>query len=265
MLDRIFSELQILPVDDLLQHEETIPANLLRLKEAMLNIGQLVDPLIIDNETKTVLDGNHRMNVLKLIKCPQAVCQAVDYSSTKITLATWLPVAKSVFPSKLLKDKGFTLEKIDYSEGAKSVNEGKAPFMYANKSECYLVNPGKHPLKEYLKEQERILAPFNGSTENRFEYLSDEFASDFFKNGKTFMYRRPFTKDEVRQMAGAKTPFPPKSTRHAIPDRIIRLNMRLGWLHESKEEAEKYLKRMLEDRIYSGNVRRYTEPVIVIY
>ena len=72
-------------------------------------------------------------------------------------------------------------------------------------------------------------------------------------------------RDEVIKRALSGVPFPPKSTRHIIPERIIRLNMRLGWLHQSEDEAKKYLERMLEDRLYNGNIRRYTEPVIVIY
>ena len=33
----------------------------------------------------------------------------------------------------------------------------------------------------------------------------------------------------------------------------------------SKEEAKRYLTEMLKNRAYNGNVRRYVEPVIVIY
>ena len=41
--------------------------------------------------------------------------------------------------------------------------------------------------------------------------------------------------------------------------------MRLGWLHMSKDKAWEQLEHMLKIRAYSGNVRKYYEPVTVIY
>jgi hypothetical protein len=41
--------------------------------------------------------------------------------------------------------------------------------------------------------------------------------------------------------------------------------MKLGWLNSSPEEATKALENMLKMRAYTGNVRKYYEPVIVIY
>jgi DNA-binding transcriptional MerR regulator len=83
--------------------------------------------------------------------------------------------------------------------------------------------------------------------------------------GKTILFRRSYTKEEVVKTAKNHLPLPPKSTRHLIPGRIIRLNMKLGWLHLSKEEARRELENMLEHRVYAGNVRKYYEPVTVIY
>ena len=91
-----------------------------------------------------------------------------------------------------------------------------------------------------------------------------EIAAQLSANRSVF-YRRAYTKDEKVKAAKAHTPFPPKSTRHLIPGRIIRLNMKLGWLNRGKEDADSELKRMLENRAYGGNVRKYYEPVIVIY
>ena len=41
--------------------------------------------------------------------------------------------------------------------------------------------------------------------------------------------------------------------------------MKLGWLNRSREEAKSELQRMLTNRVYAGSVRKYYEPVIVIY
>ncbi|MFH0738127.1 MAG: hypothetical protein V1827_05650, partial [Candidatus Micrarchaeota archaeon] len=87
----MLKELEVWEVKSLLSHEQVISHNLKRLKEAMLNLGQLVDPLIVDRSTGVVLDGNHRLKVLEIIECPHATCQAVDYQSDEITVGTWYP------------------------------------------------------------------------------------------------------------------------------------------------------------------------------
>ncbi|MBN2478227.1 ParB N-terminal domain-containing protein, partial [Candidatus Micrarchaeota archaeon] len=99
--EEIYEKLEIIKVKDLKHHEERVPHNLLRLKEAMLNIGQIVDPIIVDKKTNIVLDGNHRLKVLELIKVPYSVCQMVDYKGEEITLGSWFPVRDKITKEQL--------------------------------------------------------------------------------------------------------------------------------------------------------------------
>ncbi|MCX6768529.1 MAG: hypothetical protein NTY83_01660, partial [Candidatus Micrarchaeota archaeon] len=80
MLEEIIKRLDIVDTSTLLQHEEIVPKNLKRLKEAMFNIGQMVDPIIMDEKERVVLDGNHRLMILKDMECPHAAVQPVDYN-----------------------------------------------------------------------------------------------------------------------------------------------------------------------------------------
>lgn len=265
LLEDISRQLEITNVTDLLPHEQTVPANLKRLKEAMLNIGQLVDPIIVDKETKVVLDGNHRLRVLQVIECPLSICQVVEYHSEKIRVGTWyLAINKPL--EDILKNE-VKLEKIDCTQGKKDIIDSKAPFMavcknQGNENACFL-EPGSYRLKELIEEQNYILSSMKGDFEIR--YIPDDQAEEYLSKGYTVFFRRPYTKEEIIKSAKDHTPFPPKSTRHLIPDRIIRLNMKLGWLHEDREEAGRHLDDMLKHRVYNSNVRRYVEPVIVIY
>ncbi len=265
LLEDITSKLDILKVSELLSHEQTVPANLKRLKEAMLNIGQLVDPIIVDKKSKVVLDGNHRLKVLQVIECPQSVCQMVDYHEKNITVGTWyLAINK---PPEAIVSKEVKMERVDCIEGKNALMNSKAALMAVcnkkgNETACFF-EPGSYKMKELIEEQNFILSSMKGDTE--IKYIADDQADEYLTKGYTVLYRRPYSKEEIISAAQQHVPFPPKSTRHLIPDRIIRLNMRLGWLHEDKETAQKYLLQMLENRVYNGNVRRYVEPVIVIY
>jgi len=262
LVDEMIKSLEIRDVKSLLSHEQIISHNLKRLKEAMLNIGHLVDPLIVDAKTNVVLDGNHRLKVLEIIECPHAVCQLVDYMSPEIKVGTWYPTVESN-AEKIFHLDHVKHEKVDYEAGKEAVNALKAPFMLVTKNNsCHLINPGNYKLMEMVEEQNYVLSLLE---KNSVDYVPDEETQKLLAGGRSVFYRRAYTKDEIIKTAQAHAPFPPKSTRHLIPGRIIRLNMKLGWLHRSKEEATNELHEMLKTRGYSGNVRKYYEPVIVIY
>jgi len=261
LAEEMINSLEILEVKDLLSHEQIIPQNLKRLKEAMLNLGQLVDPIIVDKKTGVVLDGNHRLKVLEVIECPFATCQPVDYTSDDIKVGTWFPVLFKE-PEEIFKLDSLKHEKVDYEAGKKAVDELKAPLMLNSNGESYLINPGNYKLMEMVEEQNYV---FSLLEKGAVDYVPEQELEKMLKSGRSVFYRRSYTKEEIVKAAKAHSPFPPKSTRHLIPGRIIRLNMRLGWLHRSKEEASAELKRMLKVRAYSGNVRKYYEPVVVIY
>ena len=262
LVDELLNSLEVREVKSLLSHEQVISSNLKRLKEAMLNMGHLVDPLIVDRKTGLVLDGNHRLKVLEIIECPHATCQVVDYMAPEISVGTWHP-SISIAPEEVFKLDSIKHEKVDFEAGKKAVDELKAPFMAVSKNnECHLINPGSYKLMEMVEEQNYI---FSLIEKGAVDYIPSE---EFQKNvdlTKSVLYRRAYSKDEIIKAGQAHMPFPPKSTRHLIPGRIIRLNMKLGWLNRSKEEAKSELQQMLTNRVYGGSVRKYYEPVIVIY
>lgn len=266
VLDELTKSLDIREVSSLFPHEQTLAPNLKRLKEAMLNIGQLVDPIIVDRETRVVLDGNHRLKVLQVIECPLAACQLVDYQKPEIEVGTWFPVTQKPM-AEILKNEKIKAERVDCEHGKTALKTLDAPFMavqntHSNACNAFFLDPGKYKIREMIEEQHYLLSCMEGV---EWEYIPDNMADEYLAQGYTVLFRRPFTKQEIVRAAKEHNPFPPKSTRHVIPNRIIRLNMRLGWLHENRENAKHYLEEMLHKRVYEGNVRRYNEPVIVIY
>lgn len=265
-LNDILSQLEIRELSSLYPHEQTIAKNQKRLQEAMFNTGHMVDPLLIDSKSGVVLDGNHRYSVLKAIEVPNAVVQIVDYDSPKIGLGTWIPVCENHLSPADFQKMGEKTETVDFETGKKAVDSLKAIFMMVKekngKKECTLVSHGNYDVVSMTEKQKGIISNLSSFP---LEYYPDDMMQDYLKQRRTVLYRRSYTKKEIVQEALAGRPFPPKSTRHTIPDRIIRLNMRLGWLLEDKATAFELLKEMLSHRVYSGNVRRYPEPVIVIY
>ncbi len=266
LLKDILSKLEIRELSSLYEHEQIIPRNLKRLQEAMFNLGQLVDPLIIDRKTGVVLDGNHRLQVLKNIEIPNVVVQAIDYNKDKYLLGTWFPVSELPIPTELFEKMGEKVEEVDFDAGMAAVDSMQAVLMLVKnkdgKKECTLISPDSYDVLSMTQKQKDIVS---NMMDLDLQYHADDGLEYHLSKGRDVIYRRAYTKDEVINEALAGRPFPPKSTRHIIPNRIIRLNMRLGWLLEDKEAAFSLLEEMLSHRVYAGNVRRYPEPVIVIY
>ncbi len=268
LLEEILKRLDITNTGDLLHHEEIVPRNFKRLKEAMFNLGCMVDPIVIDKEHKVVLDGNHRLMVLRDMEVPHAVVQPIDYSSEEITVGTWLP-ASDGFTLEQFTKNGIEAEKVDREEGMVAIAETKAAFMFGYREngsdEHYLLAPGSYSLDGLVDVQKEVLKAGNVNGNGGVHYISDDLKSTELEDGKVILFRRSYTKEEIVKRAKEGNPFPPKSTRHLIPNRIIRLNMKLGWLFENRDDGLKLLEGMLANRAYAGNVRRYPEPVIVIY
>lgn len=265
-LEELLSMLEVSGTDSLHPHEQIIPENLRRLQEAMFNLGRLVDPIVIDRKTGVILDGNHRHSVLRNAEIPNAAVQPVDYSSEKIGLGTWLPVSGRIITKKDFEKLGAKAEPVDFETGRRAIDSLEAVFMLVSKKgrkqECTLISPGSYDVVSMTQKQRGLVSSLSNFP---IDYYSDDSADSYIDEGKSVLFRRSYTKKEVVEEALAGRPFPPKSTRHMIPDRVIRLNMPLGWLLEDRKSARKKLEGMLEKRAYSGNVRRYPEPVIVIY
>ena len=266
--DEILSMLDIVPLDTLKIHEQTVPANLHALRETMLNIGKLVDPLIIDKKHRIVLDGNHRRQVLELLKVENAIVQPIDYMDPNIRIGGWYIATKDLSFDNVVG------EKVDLQTGLDALNNMSASLMAINGTDssksAKLISCEKKDLKAVFSSQEQYLKDAlkidnirekNGS----IAFIEDSRVDYYLQNGYTIFARKIFTKDEVITEALAGRPLPPKSTRHMITNRIIRLNFRLGYLNETAEQAHILLGEMLKKRVKYGSARYYTEPVIVLY
>ncbi|MFA6214433.1 MAG: ParB N-terminal domain-containing protein [Candidatus Micrarchaeia archaeon] len=259
----IVARLQVVSTDRLRAHEDIIPFNFQRLRESMLNMGRLVDPIIVDKDNYIVIDGNHRTAVLESIKCPNAACQLIDYKSEEIGIGGWFPVSKTVKPDEI---DGFRPEKVDFEAGKAALERMDGTFLYVRKvdgkKECFLYNSNERTVQGVIAQQRKFLAAIE---QRDAQYVADDKVEEYLARGYTAFYRRLYTKGEIVAEALAGRRMPPKSTRHTIPERIIRLNLHLGWLAESPDVCKQMMDDMLKRRLNEGSIRRYTETVIVLY
>lgn len=71
------------------QHERIKKYHLNNLLRQIKNDGYLNDPIIVDKNTMTILDGHHRFNVFKLLGLSSSPVFFVDYKNRKIKVSAW--------------------------------------------------------------------------------------------------------------------------------------------------------------------------------
>lgn len=76
--------LRILDIKRLKEHEKISPRRFLAVKNKIISDGYFVEPIVADKKTYVVLDGHHRLNVLKLSGFKKIPVLLVDYFSKEV-------------------------------------------------------------------------------------------------------------------------------------------------------------------------------------
>jgi len=79
----------IIKLEELKEHEEVSLDHLTQIKQEIERDGFLKNPIIVDKNTKIILDGHHRFNSLKQLNCNKIIAYFVDYNSPKIKVQNW--------------------------------------------------------------------------------------------------------------------------------------------------------------------------------
>lgn len=77
-------EVQLAKLERLKQHEEVDPAHLKELKDEIEADGILKFAIVVDERTNVILDGVHRFNALKELRCKSIPVVYVGYDSPAI-------------------------------------------------------------------------------------------------------------------------------------------------------------------------------------
>lgn len=72
----------------LLAHEETIPEHKNALRKRILDSGQIT-PIVADFQSRVVLDGHHRLQILRELGYAVIPVKWVDYQSESIQVTKW--------------------------------------------------------------------------------------------------------------------------------------------------------------------------------
>lgn len=279
-------KLRLLPVNDLYPHEKVVPSLLNRLKNEILEEEVLKDPIVVDEQSFTVLDGMHRLNVVKKLGLNYIPCCLVDYESNFIKLGTWC--RKLSFP------------KLNMEEGIKEIKS----FLDRNIQKIRSNNQIKEILQDERKKWDIIIVSSKGDTgfcgnfsnSNKIYWEFDEFEKKLEESSSlqinyeadkavinklndkrekaTFFLFPPLTmKETVLRYSKERKLLPPKTTRHVFPARPLAVDCPLSLLKgdDLKKRDNKFLEHLQkkEAREKKGETkiegRYYDEKTLYVF
>ena len=276
-MEDLYSRIKIVPLQQCLAHEGIVERWVDQIAFNILNEGVMKNPVIVTYHDPyyVVLDGMHRYAAIKQLGVGDILACEVDYFSDKIGLEGWDALvfqkleAKKFLENLFPPSEGYTLRAARNVEEALSLVRNRKTLLAVldRQGECWLLDKGgmeKVGVESLCVAADRIDRSLHEKglktvyVDNSLT-LKDWPGSD----AQSLILRPQFTKQEVIERTLHQKLFPPKSTRHLIPERPLRVDLDLSLLRASIDLETK--NRVLKDHLkwcYENNrVRYYPESV----
>lgn len=275
--DALNLTIAILDISSLHMHEQVIPELLERLASSIATDGCIRDPVIVDKKSLVVLDGVHRIAALKKLGIPRIPACLVDYRNPNIKVSNWYRtitdasnIEKTITNLKLPSVTVESTEKSDISRIGVSPNVAAIKF----RNKTFLIKSRFSSLREAYNIIEKIENKLRASGLT-IKYETERDALQNLREGNVdvVICTPKLTKQKIVRAALSGTVLAPKTTRHVIPARPMRLNVPISLLKDYKKplsEINEELRNMLQNKhlktLPPGTLldgRRYEEELYV--
>ncbi len=236
----------LLRISELKFHEEIIGALKDDILHDILRRNLLLDPIIVEERNKVILDGAHRVAALKEIGANFVPSCLINYDSSEVKVKRWFRGIKlAERPQNInLKEISSKFIQKDLDTALNEVNKGRSSLALLGKDFSYVLQKKFRDSIEcswFLKKVENYFRE-NGA---RIYYLTNERAINSLLSGNIdlILTYKPIKKEEVILAGISGRFFAYKSTRHVVP-RPLRVNVPIDLLSMSslKRANEAFIK-----------------------
>jgi hypothetical protein len=271
--DKVDLGIYLSPSSMLHLHEETIADRVAELKDSFLHDKVAKDPVIIDADSRVVLDGMHRVAAMREMGCLCVPVCAVDYLNPSIKVGVWYrTLSGRLSPSQFegaLSSSGLKFEESLFKMTSVIENPNLATI-FAN-GECIGIEGNGLQAFELLKTTERCARQLGFTV--MFETERDALEKLVNKKVDAVITLPKIDKACVREAGLTGRLLPHKVTRHVIPARPLGVDVPLRVLTDADvplEEANRQFVASLQARKITrrppGTViedRRYEEETFI--
>jgi hypothetical protein len=256
------------PVSSLLPHEETIPEQLQRLSTQIKKDGVQKDPVIVDRETGTVLDGMHRLAAFSKLGLENIVCCLLDYSSAGIELKRWARVyntSQKGLASNALEELGFN-QRVTLTEAFQALEGRETGVAVFNSDGCRIL-----PRSSGLEAAFRIVRSLDSLSSTlgwrRSFAREDEIDIALQDADNTVVLVQRIGKQDVVNAARGRRLFPCKTSMHTIDPRPVALDFPIELANDTSDRLREFMAKRSPKMLPAGSVyegRRYKERLLLL-
>ncbi len=265
-----FPDLRVIPVSDLLLHEDVDLERVARLLDRLSADGILKNPPIVaslsGSDRFLLLDGANRVSALENLDIPHLLVQVEPYENPRLEIRHWNHVVRDIEVEAL----------IGRARSLPGVSIREQPFRPEAPNFLASILTGEH---------DGLHLTVEGGTEARVRslralvdvYTKRDARMDRVNHADvaTLRAQHPhfgalvtfpdFAKEAIRSVAEAGKRLPSGVTRILVPRRVLGFNLRLQLLKSSLplEEKRRWLADEIQHRVSEHKVRYYQEPTFV--
>ncbi|MGQ9560147.1 MAG: hypothetical protein ACUVWA_06515 [Candidatus Oleimicrobiaceae bacterium] len=259
--------LAILPIDDVLFHEEPDEERAALLTAKLKREGVLRNPPIVADvngaRRRILLDGANRLTALRSLGFRHVLVQEIDLFDPGLVISQWHHAVerldKSYFADQLAAIDGLVVRTVEEEQG-KTI----ARLLFPDRSAFYLLAGGDVFRIVHLLAQ--VTRLYHGSAYmDRVSYTNLEHLQRNYAEFRALVSFRTFRKEEIVQLTTNNVKVPSGITRVLVPKRALFFNLPLEVLRSggSAEELNQWLQHHLAEKIRNKSIRFYQEPTFI--
>jgi len=265
-------DLEILPVASVFAHERLLASIADRLTLEFRSTAFLENPVIVD-QNLIVLDGNHRVQVLKKLEFKYiAVCR-IDYMHKEARLRYWFRLLANVKSIDRLKRISEEFKgRFEYVRDKTALER----IMAENFACCGIQHGEVFGVLVFDREAAEDAVSAYDLLENLqarlveegmvVEYIPCQYAHEgefcrCLTDEHVILWTPQLTKEMVVQAAKQERLFAPKTTRHLIPARPLHINVPTAWLRE--EVALEVINERFMEHLRAKDLRRLAPGQVI--
>ena len=266
--------LQILPVESLILHEDHDMQRTLPLVEKLRAQGIIRNPPVVmsledGTDRYMVLDGANRVTSLREMEFPHIVVQVVKPNDPNVNLQTWNHVVWGMntrtLTASLRKVKGIELIKVNTR---KSVDAPKYVPMQVRlpNGSFFIMKESPSDLSTHIQTMHKVVNAYktHASLDRTSQTLIDTFKK-VYPDLTALVIFPHFKIKTVLKLASQNILLPTGITRFTVSPRALHLNYPLHELSSGKpiEYKQEYLEYWIAQRVKTKGVRLYSEATFL--
>jgi hypothetical protein len=266
-------DLKIMPIKDIIFHEEPDLERSSTLKIFIQKEGKLKNPPVVayyeGYDHYILLDGANRITALKELDVKDVLVQQLDLFDPDLLFLHWHHAVEKFtrgeFPNKLNKIQYINMEnttrnEIDFQHDGQQLCQ----IQFAN--ECvYSINTDGDLFRkvDILNEITNIYRGF--AYMDRVSYTNLAHLREHYPDFCALVCFKKFTKEELIQIVQNNKKLPSGITRIILPKRALRLNVPLDILRFEApiEEKNHWLQERINLQVKDKSIRFYYEPAFL--